>query len=484
MATTEARLRHLFLRGFLKSLGADDVYRRTATTSADRATPKQVRAGLQQLLLRVNRANPFFNGRFDTFLDRVADCSDDDFFRRYAELPVFTKDDYLTAGAAVMDERYQNHLKALELRFSGSAWQLFQRLRGDDFVLPMCTGGTTAEPLIVQMNKEHTFAMLFSFFACWRQMGWSLGQRVLVFYPAGTYNIDDLASFNRLGWLTGFRVLLFSHLDRNAIEGLVFELNAFKPDLLLIFPSPMNIIAQTIRSQGLKLTHQPPMINVSGETFFDCQRKNIASVFPESRLEDSYGSVELGEIAHQSGHGLGIFSHLAYIERSVDETGVSEAVITRLGLSSFPFIRYHMKDVIVPEPGQNSGQGIYGIRWIEGKNTTYLEAEGTGRIYCSFFNQLVNDINARFDDAIVEIKVYERAGSLLDIQLITRDRDSHDQIGQAMHEHLVGRLGNRMRSNISFVDVIDHDYRRKYRPIERNIGTEWAGGVLGHGVPA
>lgn len=479
MTSPEAQLRHSFLRMFLKTLGADAIYRRTALRSDEASTSAQLRAELQQLLARVNHANPFFKGRFTAFLDRVTHCADDEFFRHYAALPLFTKDDYLDAGSAVMDERYHDRLKALELRFAGSAWQLFKRLTGDDFVLPMCTGGTTAEPLIVQMNKEHMFSMLFSFFACWRRMGWSLGQRVLVFYPAGTYNIDDLASFNRLGWLTGFRVMLFSRLDLPVIEGLVAELNDTRPELLLIFPSPMNIIAQTIRSHGLKLTHQPRLINVSGETFFDCQRKNIESVFPKSLLEDSYGSVELGEIAHQAASGLSVFSHLAYIERSVDEAGASEAIITRLGLSSFPFIRYRMKDVIVPESGQTAGSGIQNILWIEGKNTTYLEADGTGRIYSSFFNQLVNDVNARFDDGIVEIKVYERARGVLDIQLITRDQGFHEAIRSAMQEGLANRFGNRMHCTISFVAEVDHDYRRKYRPIERNIEAEWAGGVMG-----
>jgi hypothetical protein len=223
----EARFRQLLLRGFLRSVGAEDVYRRTVLATDRKAATGEIRSGLEELLSRVNHANPFFKGRFDGFLAQAAGVSDQEFLRRYAELPAFTKDDYLDAGDAVMDERYRDRLKDLELRFSGSASDVFRRLRAADFVLPMCTGGTTAEPLIVQMNKEHTFALLFSFFACWRRMGWSLGQRVLVFYPSGTYNIDELASFNRLGVLTGFRVMLFNRLDVATIEGLVSELNGF-----------------------------------------------------------------------------------------------------------------------------------------------------------------------------------------------------------------------------------------------------------------
>ena len=61
--------------------------------------------------------------------------------------------------------------------------------------------------------------------------------------------------------------------------------------MLLVFPSPLNMIAETIRKYDLPLKHHPELINTSGETFFDCQRKNIASVFTRSKVEDSYGSV-------------------------------------------------------------------------------------------------------------------------------------------------------------------------------------------------
>ena len=479
MPFTQVRLRQLFLGGFLRAIGAEEIYRRTAMVPEGPASGAFLRAELQKLLERVDRSNPFFRGRFRAFLGQTEKATDADFFQRYAQLPVFTKDDYLDAGVAVMDAAYQNRLEELTLRFGTTAWGLFRQLRSTDFVLPMCTGGTTAEPLVVRMNKEHTYALLFSFFACWRRMGWELGQRVLVFYPAGTYNIDELAAFNRLGAVTGFRIILFSHLDEPTIEYLLSEMDAFRPDLLLIFPSPMNVIAQTIRRRGLRLGHQPRMINVSGETFFDCQRSNIQSVFPRSRIEDSYGSVELGEIAHQAGNALEVFGHLAYVETVGQSADIGEAVITRLGLSAFPFIRYAMKDLFRAGPRPEAHLGLSQIAWIEGKNTTFLEFAGGRRIHASFFNRLVNAVNAGVGDAIAEIKVYERGAQSLEIQLILRNPGAEEAIRDALQRQLHEQLGPNVDCAIRFVDAIDHDYRRKYRPIERNIDTEWAGGVMG-----
>ena len=155
-----------------------------------------------------------------------------------------------------------------------------------------------------------------------------------------------MVKFNPYSKWLGFRYHLFDKIDEATVRGLVDDINRYKPKLLLVFPSPMNMIAHTIRRYGLELKHQPALINVSGETFFDCQRKNIGDVFPNSKVEDSYGSVELGELAHETdGGGLEIFANVAYVETEPNEAGQPEMVITRLKLTDFPFIRYKMKDI-------------------------------------------------------------------------------------------------------------------------------------------
>ena len=40
-------------------------------------------------------------------------------------------------------------------------------------------------------------------------------------------------------------------------------------------------------------------------------------------------------------------------------------------------------------------------------------------------------------------------------------------------------MSKRMKYDIKFVDFIDHDYRRKYRVIERIGDIEFAGGMVG-----
>jgi phenylacetate-CoA ligase len=272
-----------------------------------------------------------------------------------------------------------------------------------------------------------------------------------------------MVKFNRHSWLVGFRYHLFDKLDEAVVRGLVDELNHFKPKLLLVFPSPLNMVAHSIRRLGLELKHQPQMINVSGETFFDCQRKNIESVFSRSRVEDSYGSVELGELGHESSEGgLEIFSKIAYVETVPNEAGQPEMVITRLGLVEFPFIRYKMKDIANVEFCCDSlGREKWVIRQIEGKDSNYILSDSGQRFYPSFFNRLVNDLNHRVDHSIVEIKVVERGQRILEIQFILRDRSFESPVSVEALKLLRARLSASMDYEICFVDFIDHDYRRK-----------------------
>ena len=446
----------------------------------------QIRADLQKLLERVNERNPFFKGMFTEFLRGTENATDDEFFAEYGRLPSFSKEDYAAAGQQVMAEPLDAvDPSTRELQVEGRPWESIQRLRRGDFLMPMATGGSSSLPLVVQMTKHHMFSMLFTFFKCWYRMGWRPGDKMMIFYPRNTYNIDDMVKFNRYSWLTGFRYHLFDKIDEQVVRDLVDDINRYRPRLLLVFPSPMNMVAHTIRRFNLPLKHHPELINVSGETFFDCQRRNIESVFTGSKVEDSYGSVELGEIAHETSGGLEIFANAAYVETETNEAGQNEMIITRLKLEEFPFIRYRMKDVAdVQLVRAEDGTERFLITKIEGKDSNFILSDSGERFYPSFFNQLVNDLNLEFDQAILEIKVYEREMRELEIQFIVSGAAASDEnLQQSLAEHTIRlmreRISASMEIDVRFVDFVDHDYRRKYRVIEREGDIEFAGGIVG-----
>jgi phenylacetate-coenzyme A ligase PaaK-like adenylate-forming protein len=274
---------------------------------------------------------------------------------------------------------------------------------------------------------------------------------------------------------------LFDHINEATVRGLVEELNRFRPKLLLVFPSPMNMVAHTIRKFDLRLEHHPELINVSGETFFDCQRRNIESVFTRSKVEDSYGSVELGEIAHEApGGGLEVFANVAYVETERNDAGQPEMIVTRLHMTDFPFIRYKMRDIAYVEQRRESdGTERNVITKIEGKDSNFIMSDRGERFYPSFFNSLVNQINQSCAASVLEIKVYERNQRELEFQFIVDDVRQEATIERVTRELLSEQMSGQMNVQIRFVDFIDHDYRRKYRVIERAGDIEFAGGMVG-----
>ncbi|MEM7455549.1 MAG: hypothetical protein AAF456_14445 [Planctomycetota bacterium] len=462
-------------------IGVKSLYNETVVQDRLTNIKPQIRADIVSLLKSVNENNPFFKGSFSTFLEDNREVDDATFFENYSQLPAMSKEDYAHAGQQVMTDDYSDIDPAtMELRVQGKPFESIRRLQKGDYLMPMATGGSSSLPLVVWMTKHHMFSMLFTFFKCWYRMGWRPGERMLIFYPRNTYNIDDMVKFNKWSWLTGFRYHLFDHIDEETVRGLVDDINRYKPKLWLVFPSPLNMIAHTIRRFNLPLEFHPPMINTSGETFFDCQRRNIADIFTGSKVEDSYGSVELGEIAHETDGGLEIFANAAYVETEPNEAGQPEMIVTSLATKDFPFVRYKMKDIADVEFETDAeGNERFVIKKIEGKDSNFIMSDKGERFYPSFFNNFVNELNAGVGDTIIEIKVYERDQRDLEVQFIIRDEAKQPEVERLARELLMRELSAGMNYDIRFVDFIDHDYRRKYRVIERIGDVEFAGGMVG-----
>ena len=121
----------------------------------------------------------------------------------------------------------------------------------------------------------------------------------------------------------------------------------------------------------------------------------------------------------------------------------------------------------------------YLITKIEGKDSNFILNDQGERFYPSFFNTLVNDLNSVVSDSVIEIKVFEKGQRELEVQFILSDNQFMDQVRTESKRLLTERLSSEMDFTIRFVDFIDHDYRRKYRVIQRIGDIEFAGGMVG-----
>ena len=185
-------------QNLFRFVGVKKLYEQVVVKDRLKDVKSGIREDLTELLSSVNQKNPFFEGKFSDFLRDNAKADNETFFANYAKLPALSKEDYAHAGQSVMTTEFSKIDPAsMELRVEGRPWESLRRLRKGNYLMPMATGGSSSLPLVVHMTKHHMFSMLFTFFKCWYRMGWRPGERMLIFYPRNTYNIDDMVKFNR-----------------------------------------------------------------------------------------------------------------------------------------------------------------------------------------------------------------------------------------------------------------------------------------------
>ena len=125
------------------------------------------------------------------------------------------------------------------------------------------------------------------------------------------------------------------------------------------------------------------------------------------------------------------------------------------------------------------GTEKYVITKIEGKDSNFIMSDRGERFYPSFFNRFVNELNEIVNDSDYRNQSL-RARTTGTGDSVHSSRLKCERSGRIETRRLLSeQMSNSMDCTIHFVDFIDHDYRRKYRVIERIGDIEFAGGMVG-----
>lgn len=134
-------------------------------------------------------------------------------------------------------------------------------------------------------------------------------------------------------------------------------LNRYKPSVLKSSPS---FLARLLRDSRERLTCQPAVVSLTGETLFPCQQAALQAALPDCQVFFNYTAVEGGLIASQCSHGtMHLNSDCVILEpvnADLSPTPVGElswgVLVTNLSNFIQPVIRYLLEDRvrILPEP--------------------------------------------------------------------------------------------------------------------------------------
>lgn len=253
-----------------------------------------------------------------------------------------------------------------------------------------CTSGSTGKPLRWYLDKRAFQRNMASYFRFASWYGVHLGDKIASVSTASPWRIARrhrrrTSAFMRLLMLTAYKI------SEQTLHDFSVILRKFKPKALRGFTSPIFLISEFLRKEGI-IDITPSAVITTGEPISIFQRRSIESAFNCS-LFDFYGSSEIESIAQEceEHHGLHINAEERIVEFIRDGEDVSsgekgEMVITDLNNYAMPFVRYDTEDVGIPtnEPC-GCGRGLPLIEDIKGRTCDLIVAKDGSLIPGEFF---------------------------------------------------------------------------------------------------
>lgn len=412
---------------------------------------------------KVVSRNTFYQEKYRTFYKQNKKCSKANFYL----LPYMTKDDLIISNTKIISHPF----KPCKLQCSNGCLTSILHL-DSTCSIGQSTGGTSGKSAYVWMNKADVLRYINTFITSFRKNGYRYGDKIMIFYPSDSYFTNEYISSNRFLSLLNVRFSGFTNVDEAAATVFVENLNIFKPDLLVVFPFVLLKLCMIIHRLKLPLEHIPKCINLSGEYLLDCTRNFISKVFHGSRIENTYGAVEFGEIAHQvagSKNTYEVFNNFCFLENLGDNI-----VVTSVINETFPIIRYVMEDIgqVITKNGKQY------IKNLVGKNTNVIQIDDKDFTSIDLDN-MINKVNKTGD--IVSI-VVEYDNTKINIMYITIDENTKETEEWIMKEtrSIIREVFQNAIINVYFALDCNHNYLKKFKIIRRidKDDTEPVGGFF------
>ena len=395
------------------------------------------------------KKNNFYHKKYSSFFSNYGYCNKNNFL----EIPYLSKEELIEFNDEIITPPYKKcNLKCVNGCIKDPLWY------DNNCSLGQSTGGTSGKSTFVWMNKLDIYRYAYTFINSFKKNGYNYGDKIMVFYPADSYFTNEYEKSNGyLLLIMNLYFLSFSYIDKNKTIEFVNSINTNCPDLLVIFPFVLLQLCININKYDIKLTHFPKNINLSGEFLLNCSLNFCKKTFVTSNIENTYGAVEFGEIAHQvkeDKNTFEVFNQFCYLENKD-----GRIVVTSLINDTFPMIRYEMEDIGTIE----NKNGKQYIKNLIGKNTNQIIINEN--IFTSLdVDKLIDFVN--IENNIISI-VIEYDDASIDINyIIYNNYERKDQkIIIDKTYYFMNKYLNQMNYNINFLQNYKHDYLKKFKII-------------------
>lgn len=409
-----------------------------------------------EFINKTYKINKFYHKKYKSFFNKYNYCNNNNF----SEIPYLTKDELIEFNDNIITAPYKKcNLKCINSCINDPLWY------DNNCSIGQSTGGTSGKSTFVWMNKYNAYLYIYTFITSFKKNGYNYGDKIMVFYPSNSYFTNEYEKSNYyLLSIGNVYFLSFNQIDREKTIEFVNSINTNAPDLLVIFPFVLLQLCININKFNLKIKHYPKNINLSGEFLLNCSLHFCKKTFINSNIENTYGAVEFGEIAHQvkgDKNTFEVFNQFCYLENKDDKI-----VVTSLINDTFPIIRYIMEDigVIVNKNGKQY------ITNLIGKNTNQIIIN-ENKFTSLDVDKLIDFVNISNNIISIIIEYDEHSIDINYIIYSLYNIEDQEIIINKTHKFMSNYF-YRMNYNVNFLEKYKHDYLKKFKIIVKKNNTD------------
>jgi phenylacetate-CoA ligase len=347
------------------------------------------------------------------------------------------------------------------------------RLKADEFVphdirkrsyAVHKTSGSTGTPLSVNLDKK-TYRLVMALLVDHeKQNGVNFGAKRATFAGRMVQKIENMKPpFWRFN--SAENQMLFSsyHLNSDTFPFYLTELNKFKPDEIIGYPSAIYSFACFVRESNLSLQFTPKAVITNSETLFNWQRTVIQDVFG-CKVTDYYGTSEAvvfaGQCEKLNYHISPLLGELEVVNkddnRIYGESG--DILCTTLSNYAMPLIRYRVGDVGVMRTEACSCGNIHPyLSSVEGRTDDVIvtrDGRNIGRI-----DHIFKGVNG-----IKECQVVQNNYDNFTLNMVQGLDFSEDNVNLIV-DNLRKRIGNDIVISVRTLPVIPRTASGKFKGV-------------------
>lgn len=322
------------------------------------------------------------------------------------------------------------------------------------------TSGSTGTPLALYVN-ELTYKMAMALLVDHEEFhGVPFGARRATFAGRMLKQAHDMAPpFSRYNRAENQRLYSSYHLNEQTFSHYRNELNKFRPQEIIGYPSAIADLATQYQHANCKPDFQVTAIITNSETLLEWQRERIESVF-NCKVRDYYGTAEYVTFAGQDKNGIYQTNPAIGITEIVFDTespNAGKVVATTLTNELMPLLRYEIGDTATVPTAQAGSIRQDQLVAVNGRIDDYIKTED---------GRLIGRIDHIFKglEGIQEAQVVQNSLTHCTIRIVTQTPPEQFDRTKLL-ENMRFRTGDSMEISIEFLSSIPRGANGKFKSV-------------------